>query len=172
MLVEKKVTDDKRKEHEEFLRLAREEAATPTNEDFKNDKVDAGDIGAGHSVTALYELTLLDSKEKFNDELRYQTSNTKDHDALVNCIHDPHQELTLISSFHPLKEIILAENQLKFHFFFEKTLRKVLLGKTTSRNADTKTVPNTFNKIKPHNLRSSDNISGHSLIIIKLENIV
>lgn len=27
------------------------------NEDFSNDKVDAGDIGAGHSVTAFYELT-------------------------------------------------------------------------------------------------------------------
>lgn len=26
------------------------------NEDFNNDKVDAGDIGAGHSVTALYEI--------------------------------------------------------------------------------------------------------------------
>jgi Ca-activated chloride channel family protein len=34
-------------------------------EDFKNDRVDAGDVGAGHSVTALYEITL-------NDELRYQ----------------------------------------------------------------------------------------------------
>jgi Ca-activated chloride channel family protein len=27
-------------------------------EDFNNDKVDAGDVGAGHTVTALYELTL------------------------------------------------------------------------------------------------------------------
>ncbi|MGL5016586.1 MAG: vWA domain-containing protein, partial [Luteolibacter sp.] len=27
------------------------------NEDFSNDKVDAGDIGAGHTVTAFYELT-------------------------------------------------------------------------------------------------------------------
>ncbi len=41
------------------------------SEDFNNDKVDAGDIGAGHSVTALYEVTLVDSKEKFNDDLRY-----------------------------------------------------------------------------------------------------
>jgi Ca-activated chloride channel homolog len=28
--------------------------------DFRNDKVDAGEIGAGHSVTALYEVTLTD----------------------------------------------------------------------------------------------------------------
>lgn len=30
-------------------------------EDFRNDKVDAGEIGAGHTVTALYELTLVGS---------------------------------------------------------------------------------------------------------------
>lgn len=28
------------------------------NEDFKNDKIDAGDIGSGHTVTALYEIIL------------------------------------------------------------------------------------------------------------------
>lgn len=33
------------------------------DEDFRNDKVDGGEIGAGHSVTALYELKLLPGKE-------------------------------------------------------------------------------------------------------------
>ena len=42
-------------------------------QDFNNDKVDAGDIGAGHTVTAFYELTLRDSKAKYSDPLRYQT---------------------------------------------------------------------------------------------------
>lgn len=41
-------------------------------EDFNNDKVDAGDIGAGHSVTAFYEVTLVNSQQPFNDPLRYQ----------------------------------------------------------------------------------------------------
>ncbi|TNF90281.1 MAG: DUF3520 domain-containing protein, partial [Gammaproteobacteria bacterium] len=40
-------------------------------EDFNNDKVDAGDIGAGHTVTALYELALTDSDGKLIDPLRY-----------------------------------------------------------------------------------------------------
>ncbi len=40
-------------------------------EDFNNDKVDAGDIGAGHTVTALYELTLA-SQPGLVDPLRYQ----------------------------------------------------------------------------------------------------
>jgi Ca-activated chloride channel family protein len=40
-------------------------------EDFANDKVDAGDIGAGHDVTALYELTLVGSDAAQIDPLRY-----------------------------------------------------------------------------------------------------
>lgn len=40
-------------------------------EDFNNDKVDAGDIGAGHTVTALYELTLTDAPGLI-DDLRYR----------------------------------------------------------------------------------------------------
>lgn len=39
-------------------------------EDFNNDKVDAGDIGAGHTVTALYEL-VLSGEQGMVDPLRY-----------------------------------------------------------------------------------------------------
>ena len=40
-------------------------------EDFSNDKVDAGDIGAGHEVTALYEITLAGSGAERLPPLRY-----------------------------------------------------------------------------------------------------
>ncbi|HEA25631.1 MAG TPA: DUF3520 domain-containing protein, partial [Ectothiorhodospiraceae bacterium] len=40
-------------------------------EDFNNDQVDAGEIGAGHSVTALYEVTLVDGDRPRIDPLRY-----------------------------------------------------------------------------------------------------
>lgn len=40
-------------------------------EDFDNDRVDAGEIGAGHSVTALYELALVGSGGEANAPLRY-----------------------------------------------------------------------------------------------------
>lgn len=43
-------------------------------EDFNNDKVDAGDIGAGHTVTALYELTLT-NQPGLLDPLRYQPAS-------------------------------------------------------------------------------------------------
>lgn len=44
-------------------------------EDFNDDKKDAGELGAGHTVTALYEIIPANSKETITgsvDELRYQ----------------------------------------------------------------------------------------------------
>lgn len=43
-------------------------------EDFNNDAVDAGEIGAGAHVTAIYEVTLKDSKARRIDPLRYGSS--------------------------------------------------------------------------------------------------
>jgi len=46
------------------------------NEDFTDDKKDAGEVGSGHSVTALYEIVLVgaetDVKIRMPDSLRYQ----------------------------------------------------------------------------------------------------
>lgn len=46
------------------------------NEDFNDDKKDAGEIGSGHSVTALYEIIPADSDESIQgaDELKYQNT--------------------------------------------------------------------------------------------------
>ncbi|WP_419186853.1 vWA domain-containing protein [Pseudorhodobacter antarcticus] len=40
-------------------------------EDFNNDRVDAGEIGAGHAVTALFEITAPGSPAQANTALRY-----------------------------------------------------------------------------------------------------
>lgn len=47
-------------------------------EDFNNDKVDAGDIGAGHSVTALYEFRPSSASGALIEPLRYQTEAKSD----------------------------------------------------------------------------------------------
>ena len=52
-------------------RLIGYETRQLNREDFNNDKVDAGEIGAGHSVTALYELTPVGSPARKTDPLRY-----------------------------------------------------------------------------------------------------
>ncbi|MEH1849313.1 MAG: von Willebrand factor type A domain-containing protein [Nostoc sp.] len=58
------------------------------NQDFNDDKKDAGDIGAGHSVTALYEIiptgTKSDVKLPEVDPLRYQRSSETAPDAAGN----------------------------------------------------------------------------------------
>ncbi|RUS60728.1 DUF3520 domain-containing protein [Pseudorhodobacter sp. E13] len=52
-------------------RLIGYETRALAREDFNNDKVDAGEIGAGHAVTALYEVTAPGSTALANDPLRY-----------------------------------------------------------------------------------------------------
>ena len=52
-------------------RLIGYETRALRREDFNNDKVDAGDIGAGTAVTAIYEITAPGSPAILNDPLRY-----------------------------------------------------------------------------------------------------
>jgi Ca-activated chloride channel family protein len=55
------------------------------NEDFTDDKKDAGEVGSGHSVTALYELVRVgvttDVTIRMPDSLRYQRRNTQPSSA-------------------------------------------------------------------------------------------
>jgi Ca-activated chloride channel homolog len=91
-------------------------------EDFNNDKVDAGDIGAGHTVTAIYELTPVGSKAQMIDDLRYGNA------------HEDAQE----------EKVTAAENSNEYAFL---KMRYKLPGESTSKlitrpitTADTKTV--------------------------------
>jgi Ca-activated chloride channel family protein len=52
-------------------RLVGYENRALAREDFNNDKKDAGEIGAGHTVTAIYEIALKGSKGLAVDPLRY-----------------------------------------------------------------------------------------------------
>jgi secreted protein with Ig-like and vWFA domain len=52
--------------------------------DFKNDRKDAGDIGSGHSVTALYEIVRAGSKDDEIEPLRYSKTayqSNGEHDS-------------------------------------------------------------------------------------------
>ena len=52
-------------------RLIGYETRALNREDFNDDKVDAGEIGAGHQVTALYEIVPAGSDARLTDPLRY-----------------------------------------------------------------------------------------------------
>ena len=47
-------------------------------EDFEDDTKDAGEIGAGHSVTVVYEMIPCDNAEASEDNLRYQDTSLTD----------------------------------------------------------------------------------------------
>jgi len=52
-------------------RLIGYETRALNREDFNNDRVDAGEIGSGHTVTAIYEITPKGSPAQQIDDLRY-----------------------------------------------------------------------------------------------------
>lgn len=55
-------------------RLIGYETRALRREDFNNDAVDAGELGAGHAVTAIYEVTPVGSPAQLSDPLRYAPS--------------------------------------------------------------------------------------------------
>ncbi|CAN0074848.1 unnamed protein product [Chrysoparadoxa australica] len=58
-------------------RLIGYETRALKREDFNNDKVDAGEIGAGHQVTAIYAITPVGSPARMTDPLRYAAGDAQ-----------------------------------------------------------------------------------------------
>ena len=87
-------------------RLIGYETRALKREDFNNDKVDAGEINAGHTVTAIYELTPVGSPARLNDPLRYVTdklkggANGSDEFAFVKIRHKlPNSDTSTLQTF-------------------------------------------------------------------------
>ena len=68
----------------EDYRLIGYEKRALNNEDFNDDKKDAGEIGSGHSVTVLYEIHPKGGKEALNiDELKYSSVKYNNTDEVL-----------------------------------------------------------------------------------------
>ncbi len=88
------------------------------SEDFNDDKKDAGDIGAGHTVTAIYEIIPAGSKEKIAgvDDLEYQKRQvvkSKDIMTLKLRYKEPDQSKSKLLKYKIKKENMkrrLSEN--------------------------------------------------------------
>ena len=93
-------------------------------EDFNNDKKDAGDIGSGHTVTALYELIPAGVKSDFiikTDPLKYSKSEkgTLDHDDELMNIKFRYKKPDGDKSFlivHAVNDRHVAETSDNFRF--------------------------------------------------------
>ncbi len=64
-------------------RLIGYETRALNREDFNNDRVDAGEIGSGHSVTAIYEITPKGAPQMI-DDLRYGEASTNNPGGIAN----------------------------------------------------------------------------------------
>ncbi|MEQ1882071.1 MAG: VWA domain-containing protein [Burkholderiales bacterium] len=93
-------------------------------EDFNNDKIDAGEIGAGHSVTALYEIRLHGEGKSLIDPLRYQSNAPASGDS---------GELALLRLRHKAPES--DESELMEAPILEKTIRPLNSASTEFRFA-------------------------------------
>ncbi len=96
-------------------------------EDFTNDAKDAGEIGAGHTVTALYEIVLADSPmaQKLNQELRYkaaaptlQAVDAKELGFLKVRYKEPEGDVSKPLSFPIEKSIVRSAEQSSADFKF------------------------------------------------------
>jgi len=89
-------------------------------EDFNDDKKDAGEIGSGHTVTAIYELVMADGASGSNsvDPLNYQTSQVVQSDDIMTLkirYKKPGQETSrLITSKVTKKDLADKENSSNF----------------------------------------------------------
>ncbi len=94
-------------------RLIGYETRALNREDFNNDKVDAGDIGAGHTVTAIYEITPVGSDAALVDPLRYGTGATpvaaaSDEIAFLRIRYKQPGETTSRLIEHPITQDLVA----------------------------------------------------------------
>jgi len=81
-------------------RLIGYENRVMANEDFNDDKKDAGELGAGHTVTALYEIVPVGVKSEFvskTDDLKYQEAQLSSQSAT-------NELMTVKFRYKPLKQ--------------------------------------------------------------------
>ena len=96
-------------------RLIGYETRLLNREDFNNDQVDAGEIGSGHSVTAIYELTPTGSANRLTEDLRYGTkttdnTNVSDETAFVRVRYKlPEEKESKLIEQPVIDEIALSE---------------------------------------------------------------
>jgi Ca-activated chloride channel family protein len=94
------------------------------SEDFNNDKKDAGELGSGHSVTALYEIIPVGVESEFFkiDDLKYQNtkvepsaSNSKELMTIKFRYKKPHEDVSKLI-VHSLNESSLQLSKTSENF--------------------------------------------------------
>ncbi len=93
------------------------------NEDFNNDKKDAGEIGMGHRVTALYEIIPVSDEQTHRvDPLKYQYVSSNDYEELATVKirykePDKDESILMSSSVKPESSMISRDD-----FYFAQSV--------------------------------------------------
>jgi len=98
-------------------RLVGYENRKMANEDFSNDKKDAGEIGAGDQVSALYEIKLREKNATIKSPLKYQTPQLKKTQELAT-IKIRYKDVNASKSKLLEKVVTLKSNEIKDEDFF------------------------------------------------------
>ncbi len=113
-----KVQVDFNPEITDRYRLIGYENRAIADEDFRDDTVDAGEVGAGHSVTALYELALEDAESQgvvATVYIRYEDAETREvveisreitTDDLLQSIDDAPADFRLLAAVAEFSELL------------------------------------------------------------------
>ncbi|HZH68846.1 MAG TPA: YfbK domain-containing protein, partial [Flavobacteriaceae bacterium] len=102
--------------HVQAYRLIGYENRKLRNEDFTNDAVDAGELGSGHTVTALYEIIPADVKSDFYEDetnLKYTKTTTVSNDyknelATIKFRYKKPDREKSIEMVHPISKNFVA----------------------------------------------------------------
>lgn len=91
------------------------------NEDFIDDKIDAGELGSGHTVTALYEIVPVGVQSEFlpkDTKLKYSSSKVKNYENELATVkfrykkpsEDNSQEMTKVIEREPLSDLKVSQD--------------------------------------------------------------
>lgn len=91
------------------------------NEDFIDDKIDAGELGSGHTVTALYEVVPVGVQSEFlpkDTKLKYSSSRVKNYENELATVkfrykkpnEDNSQEITKVIEREPLSGLKVSQD--------------------------------------------------------------
>ncbi len=120
------------------FRLIGYENRTMTQEQFKNDSTDAGEIGSGQTITALYEVVLNGTKnlEKYAQfDFKYKKPNETESRSLQHIIIDPLLDISAASENMRFAASVTAFGMLMKQSVYKGTATKQMvlnLGETAT----------------------------------------
>ncbi|MCH4553771.1 vWA domain-containing protein [Aestuariibaculum lutulentum] len=159
--------------HVSKYRLVGYENRLLNDEDFEDDTKDAGEIGAGHTVTALYEIIPSKNDEKNDRGLKYQTSELTNQALESNDLitlklryKKPDKNKSLLIE-QCVKKTPVAINQTSDNFMFSASVAEFGMLLRNSKYLGTTTWESAYNLAKESKGNDEEGYRGELIRLIK-----